>query len=117
MSSSSLPVTSSSSTWAPAPGASPATSSSAASDSHLQKAAAWNSIGADDPLAAVQRYLQGKSTVSAESLAGASPGGAADDGGVAGKKRPATTPLTIQQKKLATTNTKGMKSMASYFGK
>ncbi len=79
---------------------------------------AWNALAADDPLAAVQRYLQGKSTVTADTLAGASSSSLSPSGeDLAGKKRPAPSgPLTVQQKKLAATNTKGMKSMASYFG-
>jgi hypothetical protein len=57
---------------------------------------------------AIQRYLQGKGTLPST-----------PNNDESGKKRPSpsSAPQTIQQKRLAQTNTKGMKSMMGYFGK
>ena len=68
----------------------------------------WNEAALNDPMDAIQRYLQGK---------GSLPSTPHTD--EIGKKRPSpsSVPQTIQQKRLAQTNTKGMKSMMGYFGK
>ena len=62
--------------------------------------ARWNASALEDPSSIVSKYVRPAST-------GAK---AATD-----KKPPAK--LTVQQKRLATTDTKGMKTMSSFFGK
>lgn len=67
-----------------------------------------------DPLADLQRFMPGRGGSGTGSLGG---GGTSPTDGGAKKTSPTVAPQTIQQKKLAKTNIKGMSSMASYFGK
>lgn len=66
----------------------------------------------DDSFASVQRLLLGRGGGSGS---GGKAGGSGGEG-EGGKKKAPSGPVTIQQKRLASTNISGMKSMASYFG-